>query len=341
LAVTWTVTWSVADPIKAYAVTVGTDASAGILKCGVAGNTTPASWAALTTTGKFSVSIDGAAQTDLNPNFTGVTTMAGVATAIQTVLNAAVTGTKCALTADNRLYITSPTTGAASIISYLTAPSGGVDLAGTSWMNGKTGVGTQYDGAAAAVSMIVDRVTSVALFDSITTITPSTGAATLTGATIVNINSTKLILYGGTGAGPANGNEVYAAGAITDQGFDLAGTQKICTGFAYCFSQVYNTAGANPVYMNSCVFTPASGTAVISDLTVDSGGSIADTEVVFKASALRAAAGTDSTLSTWVAKNTILETEPTLFSKPGLAVVWADNTILNCEFTVTSSDTSV
>ena len=339
LSVTWTITWSVANPIVAYATTVGTDASVGILKCGTVGDTNATHWAAISNP-KFSADIDGTPYPNLAPTLSGCTTMPQVATALTAVLDAAATGTVC-IYLNGGLYIKSPSSGAASAIGYLTAPGSGTDISGTGWMNGTTGHGTTYDGSAAAVSIVVDRVTSIALFESITTVNPSTNAATLTGATIVAINSTKLILYGGTGAGPAAKDLVYAAGAVTDQGFDLAGAQIICTGFAYCFSQVYNTAGAHPVLMDACVVTPASGDPVDVDLEWDSGGSISDTEVVFKASALRDDQGTDSTLSTWTAYNKDLETEPTIFEKPGLAIAWLDNTVLNCEFTVTVSDTSV
>lgn len=112
------------------------------LTCGAAGSSVAGDWAALTNTGKFTITVDGTAITDCNPDFTGDATMSDVAASIQLALAAAVVGTTCVWSTDH-FVITSPTKGTlTSAITVLSAPGTGTDIAGASWMNGKTGTGT-------------------------------------------------------------------------------------------------------------------------------------------------------------------------------------------------------
>lgn len=62
-------------------------------------------------------------------NFSAATNLNGVASTIQTALNAAVAGTTCVWDGTNdRFVITSPTTGTSSTISFLSATGGGTDI---------------------------------------------------------------------------------------------------------------------------------------------------------------------------------------------------------------------
>lgn len=103
-------------------------------------------WASLGTAGKLTVTIDGVACTNVNPDFSAVTSMAEVADAITTVIDAVVTGATCTWSTD-RFIITSPTVGSTGSVTVLSAPGSGTDIAGTAWMNGKTGVGVVTHGA--------------------------------------------------------------------------------------------------------------------------------------------------------------------------------------------------
>jgi len=97
-------------------------------------------WKGIGSTGLFSITVNGTALTDLNPDFSGVASMADVATAIQTVLDAGLTGTTCAWSVDH-FVITAPGVGNGTI-TVLSAPGSGVDIAAAGWMNGKTGTPT-------------------------------------------------------------------------------------------------------------------------------------------------------------------------------------------------------
>jgi len=121
-----------------------TTARAARLVCGAAGTAVAATWAALTNTGKFTVTIDGTKYSNVTPDFTGATTMALVATAVQTALAASLTGTLCTWNSDH-FEIVSPSVGPASAVSVLAAPGAGVDLAAAAYMNGKTGYANHTD----------------------------------------------------------------------------------------------------------------------------------------------------------------------------------------------------
>jgi hypothetical protein len=117
---------------------MGVASGSAILQCQAAGSANFAAWAALTNTGKFTINVDGTVLTDVNPDFTGDSSMADVAASIQVALHAALAGTTC--TWDGTAFrIGSPTVGNSSSVSQLSAPSGGVDLAAAGWMNGKAG----------------------------------------------------------------------------------------------------------------------------------------------------------------------------------------------------------
>lgn len=74
--------------------------------------------------GGFDISIDGTLRQVSLIDFTGVTTMAGVAAIIQTALQAALAGTRCAWDAANaRFVVTSPTTAQTSVVGGAVAPT--------------------------------------------------------------------------------------------------------------------------------------------------------------------------------------------------------------------------
>lgn len=132
--------------------------TAAYLTCGTAGSATYGDWAALTNTGKFSVTVDGTTLTDVNPDFTGDTSMANVAASIGVALNAGLAGTTCTWSTDH-FVITSPTTGGTSSITYLSAPGSGTDLSSNSWMTGLLA-----DGAATTAQTSVPSVTAGAAY---------------------------------------------------------------------------------------------------------------------------------------------------------------------------------
>lgn len=161
-----------------------TTAVAARLICLAAGETAAANWAAITNAGKFTVIIDGTTYTDLNPDFTGCTTMAQVATAIQTVLNAAITGTTCTWNT-NHFEIVSPSVGNGSNISVLMAPTVGTDIAAAAWMNGKQG---------AVTFQTMERDIADALGDKNDAATTTVGTAATAMAYIKGILNTVLLI---------------------------------------------------------------------------------------------------------------------------------------------------
>lgn len=97
------------------------------------------------TSGSFAVSIDGVSANIAALNFTADTTLAQVATRIQTALQAVGTGGFTAATAvieSGTLRITSGTSGALSQVSVLAAvtPASGTDISGPTHLNGRAGV---------------------------------------------------------------------------------------------------------------------------------------------------------------------------------------------------------
>jgi hypothetical protein len=89
-------------------------------------------WNAITT-GAFKVAIDGAAAADITGlNFSGAANLNAVAALIQTALQVAHAGMTCVWNSVyNRFEIKSGTTGAASSVSFLTAPGSGTDISAT------------------------------------------------------------------------------------------------------------------------------------------------------------------------------------------------------------------
>lgn len=82
------------------------------------------------TDGAMIVTIDGTAAAITGADFSGASTLSDVATAIQTALAEKVAGTTVTFSSiANTFTITSPTTGAASTITYADAPTSGTDLA--------------------------------------------------------------------------------------------------------------------------------------------------------------------------------------------------------------------
>lgn len=112
------------------------------------------------TSGGFSIVIDGAAATDVTGlNLSAVTTLAGVAAAVQAKLPSGVT---CVWNAtQGRFDITSSTTGATSTIAFATAPGSGTDARSVLKI-GSTNGGSLVDGIAAesllsAVGIMADQ----------------------------------------------------------------------------------------------------------------------------------------------------------------------------------------
>jgi len=120
------------------APTTTSQSTAGTLQGTSGVSTTIATWTAITD-GGFKISIDGGTATAVGPiDFsTGVTTMANVATKIQTAIRAAgasagFTGATVEWDATNtRFKITSGSTGASSAVSLLTAPTSGTNISTT------------------------------------------------------------------------------------------------------------------------------------------------------------------------------------------------------------------
>lgn len=100
-------------------------ATAGLLEGGAisAANQLPAVWTPVTS-GSFFVQVDNQAFAITGLNFSSVANMNAVATVIQTALNTALAGTLCSWDAvNNRLVVTSPTTGILSMVSFMQAPT--------------------------------------------------------------------------------------------------------------------------------------------------------------------------------------------------------------------------
>jgi hypothetical protein len=119
-------------------------ATSGLLKGAVltAEEQTLATWTAITA-GAFKVTVDGTLKTVSSLNFSAVTNLNGVATAI----NAVLTGAVCAWDG-SRFTITSSTTGAASTVAYAVSPSSGTDISAMLKLTSATATGV-VDGIAA------------------------------------------------------------------------------------------------------------------------------------------------------------------------------------------------
>ncbi len=89
-----------------------------------------ATWTAITT-GAFKVTIDGTLVSVSGLDFHLQTNLNGVASVIQTAVAAVKAGSTCVWNANfSRFEIQSGTSGATSLITFLTAPSSGVDISG-------------------------------------------------------------------------------------------------------------------------------------------------------------------------------------------------------------------
>ncbi len=108
------------------AATIAT--STAKLTCGAGVSADKDYYKALTNTGKFAISVDGSDYTAVNPDFSSVTSMADVATAIQTGIRAATSGSETCAWSTDHFVITSGTAGASGSISYLSTPASGVDI---------------------------------------------------------------------------------------------------------------------------------------------------------------------------------------------------------------------
>lgn len=117
---------------------------------GSSAESTAATWAALTNTGKFNMTIDGVAYTDINPDFTGDADMDDVAASIQAAIRAKTGGSETCVWSTNRFIISSADTTASSAITVASTPSTGTDISGNGgspWMDCHTGTGVVTDAA--------------------------------------------------------------------------------------------------------------------------------------------------------------------------------------------------
>lgn len=106
------------------------------------------------TSGAMSIKIDGTAYTISSVDLSAQVSFSGVASILQTKLNAALAGTTCTWDSNFKAFvITSPTSGTSSTIEYATAPASGTDISG---LLGLTG-GTLSQGA--AVTSLTDTMT--------------------------------------------------------------------------------------------------------------------------------------------------------------------------------------
>lgn len=118
-------------------------------------------WKAITT-GAFKITLDGGAESAISAvNFSTAATLDDVATLLQTKLAAALAGTTCVYNSTYKQFIIkSPTTGASSSVSYLSAPASGVDittlLKGTAALGAISTAGKALETADASLSAIQD-----------------------------------------------------------------------------------------------------------------------------------------------------------------------------------------
>jgi len=118
--------------------------------------------------GSFRITIDGVAVNVDAIDFTGVTSMADVATYIQTALNTATGGTETVVWSTDHFVITSTDTTSSSAVSVTSTSTGtvGTDISGagaSDWMDCDTGNGTV---TAAVLDRTADAGVSVALDSS-------------------------------------------------------------------------------------------------------------------------------------------------------------------------------
>lgn len=121
--------------------------------------TVVADWAALAATGQFKL-VEGAANEDIAPDFTGDTSMDDVCASIQAALAASTLGASytCALDILNRVVITSDLSGAGSDALSIEAPVAGIDLSLPAWLDGATAInqdGMDAETHAAAMNAVL------------------------------------------------------------------------------------------------------------------------------------------------------------------------------------------
>ena len=109
--------------------------SSAYLTGATAAESTAATWAALTSTGKFTISINGTEYADVNPDFTGDTTMALVAASIQTALRTATSALETVEWDTDHFVISSVDTTYESAITVCSAPTAGVDLSSATYLD--------------------------------------------------------------------------------------------------------------------------------------------------------------------------------------------------------------
>ena len=148
------------------------------LTCGTAGETTAATWAALTSTTKFEIDILGKTYV-VNPDFTGDASMDNVAASIQTAIRAVTGRLETCTQAVNVITITvakdESGEGMGNSISVLrnTDSNTGVNIAGASWMNGLYGTGVITPATAttdlgqAAGTLVVAKLAYTGVLDHI------------------------------------------------------------------------------------------------------------------------------------------------------------------------------
>ena len=303
------------------------------LTCATAGDVTAADWAALTTTGHFKVTINGTLYT-VTPDFTGCTTMANVATAIQTALAALLTGTTCTYNTDH-FVITTPTPAyrKGGTITVLTAGAT-VDISGTSWMNGCTGHGVATQG--------VDSVGALA--DWTSTWVNNTGATETVEQLDIGIGTgSSFVAYctlSGLSVSVTNGTSLEADWSIyfgADPNDEWI-QDKLLTGLRDCFVTACSTAAkSNMTGTYMATFTGAGGaTGGSVDLKWEGGGGLTDDFVTLVSSEINSGtAGTLATLTAWIAD------DPEQFHagllKTGLGVAWAAGETKSATITVTWS----
>ena len=91
-------------------------------------------YAALTSTGQFAITEVGESAEEINPDFTGDTTMADVCASIQTAMSGVVASYTCALDALDRVVITSDNTGTSAALASIGTPLAGTDLTGALYL---------------------------------------------------------------------------------------------------------------------------------------------------------------------------------------------------------------
>lgn len=124
---------------------------------------TAATWAALTNTGKFTITVNGTERADVNPNFTGDTTMALVAASIQTALRAATGRQETVVWSTDHFVISSADTTYESAITVCSTPSAGADLSSATYMD--CAANATVTAVSASLGMTVDDLYKAAAFE--------------------------------------------------------------------------------------------------------------------------------------------------------------------------------